>query len=261
MRSPKDSVATDARAFFLTRSPAEGAPELEPEDAAHARRVLRLTVGDSVIGLDGEGGRWPLRVTRSSGGSFEVAAAGDVRREPAPGTPGSPLPRIEVATCLPREKRAEAMLDRLVQLGAAAVCPLWCTRSQGALRELTESRLRRLQRVAREACKQCERAWLPSFGPTLPPTELLEARPGSPAALLDPDAKLSLLDWARDLPAGAGRGGPPVVLLVGPEGGFTGLERQDLVRLGATPVRLGPHVLRIETAAEAGLAGLALALG
>lgn len=236
-------------------------PELEPEDAAHARRVLRLGVGDPLVGLDGRGGRWPLRVTHASGGAFEIEATGEPDLEPGPGEPGGALPWIEVAVSLPREKRAEAMLDRLVQLGFAALTPLWCERSQGPLRELSETRSRRLQRTAREACKQCDRAWMPRVHPTCVPADLLAARPRGPVALLDPSAQETLLDWAGTLEPDVGTPETPLVLVVGPEGGFTTEERDDLLAQGARPVCLGPHTLRIETAAEAGLAGLILALG
>lgn len=261
----KESSATptpeEGRAFFLAVHPDRGVAELEPEDAAHARRVLRLGVGDTLVGLDGEGGRWPLRVSRSSGGSFEVEATGEPLQEPRPGELGAPLPWIELAVSLPREKRAEAMLDRLVQLGASALTPLWCERSQGPLRELSETRSRRLLRTAREACKQCGRSWLPILHPTCVPADLLGARPRGPVALLDPDAAESLLEWAREIEPGTGTEEAPLLLIVGPEGGFSEAERADLVAGGARPVGLGPHTLRIETAAEAGLAGLALALG
>jgi len=249
------------RSFFLAVRPDRGAPQLEPEDAAHARRVLRLGIGDALVGLDGEGGRWPLRVADVAGGAFEVEAAGQPQREPGPGEPGGRLPWIEVAVCLPREKRAEAMVDRLVQLGMAALTPLWAERSQGPLRPLGEGRVRRLRRIAREACKQADRAWMPVIHPTAAPADLLAERAGCPAALLDPDGPETLLEWAGTLDGTAGTPGRPLLLLIGPEGGLTAAERAELVARGARPVALGPHVLRIETAAEAALAGLVLALG
>ena len=86
-------------------------------------------MGDALIGLDGVGGAWPLVVSRAEPRAFEVELDGQPEREPAPGEEGAPLPWIEVCVPFPRGERAEAMVDRLVQLGTAAIRPLsaWAT--------------------------------------------------------------------------------------------------------------------------------------
>jgi 16S rRNA (uracil1498-N3)-methyltransferase len=245
-----------ARAFFLAATEEQGGPELYPEDAAHARRVLRLKPGDELTGLDGCGGRWPLRVASIEGGQLAVESAGAGTRDPAPGASGAPLPWIEVAVAVPKEKRAESMLDRLVQLGAAALTPLSAERAQAHQRELSAGRRRRFERIAREACKQCGRTWLPEIHAATTPEELLAARPEAALVLLDPRSGRSLLEWARELGPETGTRARPILLVIGPEGGLTEAERERLLGAGACPVRIAPHVLRIETAAEAALAGL-----
>jgi len=254
-----DAHSSDAsRTFFLAHT--EDEPELFPEDAAHARRVLRLREGALLTGLDGRGGRLPLRVTSTSEGSFQVAPAGPATREPAPGEPGARLPWIELAVAIPKEKRAETMLDRLIQLGLAALTPLAAERSQAHQRELSAGRRRRFERIAREACKQCGRSWLPEIHPARTPKELLEARAGASLALLAPRAGRPLHAWARELGPEAGTREHPIVLVVGPEGGLTSDEERALHEAGAQPLCIAPHVLRIETAAEAALAGLVQAV-
>jgi 16S rRNA (uracil1498-N3)-methyltransferase len=251
------------RAFFLRAAP-EGAapPELAEEERVHARRVLRLAEGDPLVGLDGRGGRWPLVVRRVEAGRLELALAGEPEREPPPGDPAAALPWIEVAVPLPRERRAEEMLDRLVQLGAAALVPLAAERTQGERRGLAPSRLGRLERIAREACKQCGRAWLPEIHAPRTLGAHLDLRAGAPLAVLDPRAPRSggLRSFAERLPPGSGTRERPIGLLVGPEGGFTPEELAAAARAGGVPIRLGPFVLRVETAAEAALAGLVQAL-
>ena len=121
--------------------------------------------------------------------------------------------------------------------------------------------------MLRESCKQCRRSWLPELGEPVTPLELVLARPGAPVALLDPQRGMGLDTWARSLELGPGvpgvtrdgGDGPgtrtrPVLLAVGPEGGFDPAEREAFHRKGATSVRVAPHVLRIETAAEAAMA-------
>jgi 16S rRNA (uracil1498-N3)-methyltransferase len=266
------------RAFFLAPDPSWAAdrsgagagdldgpprglldPRLSDEEQAHARRVLRLGPGDLLTGLDGLGGRHPLRVARVERGRLVLEPAGAPERDPAPGEPGAPLPWIEVATALPREKRAEALIDQLTQLGLAALTPLSAERTQGPRRELSDGRRRRLERAAREACKQCGRSWLPVLEEPRTTTDWLALRAGGPILLLDPAAGGRLADAAA-LEPDDGTRARPLSILVGPEGGFTPEEHAAALAAGARAVRLAPHVLRIETAAVAALAGLVQAL-
>ena len=145
--------------------------------------------------------------------------------------------------------------------------PLLCRRAGPASAALARRpgagapRRERLERVLREACKQSRRAWLPELQPPAGPAELAAElageRPARAVALLEPGAPLSLDTWVRALLAEGGSPASreqPLVLVVGPEGGLTEEERGALLEAGAGPVRLGPHVLRIETAAEAAVA-------
>lgn len=241
-------------AFFLA-SPVGTSPiRLDPEDERHATRVLRLAAGDALVGLDGRGARWPLCV-RSAGKALELEAADEPEHEPAPGAEGSDCPWFELAVAWPRRNRVEDMLGRLVQLGAAAVVPLVATHR--GPEAVPDSPPERWWRVAREACKQSGRAWLPVLGGATTPAAHAEARHDSPVALLDPRAGLSFDVWLRSIqpsPLGVGNSERPIVLVVGPEGGFDAAERAAWQERGATAVCLGPHVLRIETAAEAAMA-------
>ena len=238
------------RRFFLARAPmisGGGRPELLPEDREHALRVLRIGEGDRLVGLDGRGGSWPLVVRSVGRDRLELEAAGPGKVDPAPGEEGAALPWIEIAVPFPKGGRCEEMLDRLAQLGAASIAELACERSGP---RSTARASARAERVVREACKQCGRTWLP---------EIREEPSASPAdrLLLDPSAERSLASWIRP---GRWTSAHPLTVLVGPEGGFTEKERAAFVADGAVPVRLGPHTLRIETAAEAAMAILGSAL-
>ena len=251
MDPPAGPVGGHPRRFFLSRTPEEGEAELSPGEAGHALRVLRLGPGDEILGLDGRGRAWPLRIASTTGKRLSLVPAGPALVEPAPGEPGAPLPRIEVACPLPRAGRAEAMLDRLVQLGLTVLTPLVSERTAPGARRLAPNRLRRLDRVIAEACKQSRRAWRPKLSEPSTLAGLLEARPGAAVGLADPAAPADLAGWIRDL-WGEGRA-RPVLLIVGPEGGFSPDELGVLDAAGAFRFGLGPHVLRIETAAEAAL--------
>lgn len=239
-------------AFFL----AEGrADELEEEEAQHARKVLRLAVGDLLIGLDGAGLRRPLRVRALTKHGLLLEPAGEPEFEPAPGAEGSPLPWFELAIAWPRRNRVEDMVNRLVQLGVAAIRPLRA--EQRGPEDVPDEPPERVRRVAREAVKQSGRAWLPRF---LAPGTVLELA-ASPAArdfaVLDPRAGLPLDLWLRSInpsPADRGTEARPIGLLIGPEGGLSGAERRALIEASASLCWLAPFVLRIETAAEAAMA-------
>lgn len=248
------------RRFFLADPQKSGPPELASGDLEHALRVLRLRTGDRLVGLDGRGGSWPLEVASIARDRLTLASLGEPRRDPPPGGEGAPLPWIEVAVPWPKGGKVEEMLDRLTQLGAAAIAPLTCARAGLHSGELPANRRERLERVLREACKQSGRTWLPVLRDE-DPIEVASGR--IDAVLLDPGAERSLPQWIRGrIEASATRWSSerPLLVLVGPEGGFTAEERAALVARGAEPVRLGPHVLRVETAAEAAMAVLGAAL-
>lgn len=258
------------RRFFLAVTP-PARPELLPGDAEHARVVLRMVAGDRCVGLDGRGRSWPLRVTLADRKRIEVEASGDPTLENEPGEPGAALAWIEVAFAPPRGSRAEDLLDALVQLGAAALTPLVTERSTPFARGEGEGRRDRWERAAREACKQSGRTWMPEMSPALEFDAFLERLQASRAALvrLDPRAEATAGDVldsilprtsrpSHDESGGdgsrAGTRARPIVLAIGPEGGFSESEERRLDECGARAMRLAPHVLRIETAAQAALA-------
>ena len=260
MSPPRRDRAAPTRRFLLETTPAEGPPRLLPEETEHALRVLRVGVGDRIVGLDGRGHAWPLEVAVAERRHLELRALGDPVEEPPPGAPGATLPWIELHAPLPRGGRAEQMVDRLTQLGLSRLVPLVTARCAPHAREVTAARLEKLRRTAREAIKQCGRLWLP---------EIAEARPLEPATrasgtrlLLDERAGQSL---AELLSTTAGRGwwtqASPLVLFAGPEGGLAPAEVEGLRESGVEPVRLAPYTLRIETAAEAAVAVVANVTG
>ena len=192
---------------------------LEEDDRHHLERVLRLRPGDEVTVADGRGA-W-RRCALGHGGRLEPL--GDVAHEPRP------EPAVTIAFAVTKGERPELAVQKLTELGVDRIVAFHAHRSVARWEgERAERHLDRLRRVAREAAVQSRRSWLPEVAPLAALPALL-AGPG--VALADP------------------RGAPPSLdhptVVVGPEGGFTDGERA----LAAATVRLGPHVLRAETAA------------
>jgi 16S rRNA (uracil1498-N3)-methyltransferase len=214
---------------------------LDDEAGHHLSRVRRLRAGETVTAADGTGCWRPYAVARISPGAVDLHAQGAGVVEP------QLEPRLVVAFALTKAAKPDLAVQKLTELGVDGITllstrrsiPRWGTDRAGAA-------LHRLRRVAREAAVQCRRSRLPDVDGVLPVAEL-RGQPGIVVA--DPAG----VDVARLPPPPDGAW----LLVVGPEGGF---EDDELDALGppasSARLRLGPHVLRAETAAIAGAAVL-----
>jgi 16S rRNA (uracil1498-N3)-methyltransferase len=203
----------------------------------HLDHVRRLRAGDAVELRDGRGGAAEARWRTD--GRVELVAAPEL--SPPPAHP------LWLAVAPPRLPRLDWLVEKATELGVARLLLLDVAQAQ---REVRQARQARLQRKADAALLQCGRRHaLELDGPWTLERVLDLAAPapggGPPGAAL----------WLADPQAGAAppvpRPAGPLLALVGPEGGFTGAERQAALDAGARPVALGPHVLRVETAALA----------
>jgi 16S rRNA (uracil1498-N3)-methyltransferase len=216
--------------------------------AAHVQRVLRLAAGDELTLFNGDGHDYPSRIAGFGRGTVEVAVEGrgDAR-------PESPL-AVTLVQGIARSERMDLMVQKATELGVAAILPVTTARSVVRLdRDTRERKLAHWRGIAVAACEQCGRARIPTIG--VPAAR--SGRLGAPAAgtrfLLAPDAAVSLADAAR--------GEVSVEVLIGPEGGLEVDERDAALAAGFRACRLGPRVLRSETAAIAALAILQSAAG
>ena len=222
--------------FFTSVPPAGDRAILEGDEARHLTRVLRAKVGDAVALFDGKGREWPARVASIGRDRVELDA-GSPRTDDSPR--GIPL---TLAVALPKGDRQKWMVEKLTELGASRLVPLETTRG---VAEATASAQARLERVVIEACKQCGRNTLMEIASGRPLDRLLAEVPaGACVVIAHPGGRL--LDAAAMPPATT-----EVIALVGPEGGFTDEELTLAERAGAIRVSLGPHILRVETAAIA----------
>ena len=219
--------------------------ELPRELAHHLGRVLRLHDGATLSLFDGNGPLWLARLRIGSGPAIaEVIAAVEDDRE-------SPL-RVVLGQGLSSGDRMDITVQKAVELGVTGIAPLATARAVVKLSgERAERRREHWQRIAIAACEQCRRSVVPPVEPVRTLREWLVSLPaGAPKWLLCAHEGRRVADLPRPAEGATG------YLLAGPEGGFTEEERALVVSAGFVPVRLGPRVLRTETAAMTALAAM-----
>ncbi len=209
--------------------------------ANHIMRVLRLRAGDALTLFNGRGGEFAGSVEEFRRDSVLVGVhdARSVDRE-------SPL-SLTLAQGISRGERMDWILQKATELGASRIVPLFTERSVVRLDpKQAERKLHHWRAIAVAACEQSGRNRVPEVA--LPQgfhDFVADSEPQPTRLLLSPTGATGI----DQLPA-AGAG---VTVLIGPEGGLTEVEQESALRAGFTPVRIGPRVLRTETAAIAAL--------
>ncbi len=217
--------------------------ELPEPVARHAVRVLRLPPGAPVVLFDGRGGEYPAHIERIERDRVyaELAAWQEIERE-------SPL-AVTLVQALQAGDKMDFTIQKAVELGVRDIVPVESRRSVLRLAgERAAKRVAHWQGVVASACEQCGRNQVPLVAP-LEKLENWLARPANGALrlMLAPDAEQTL---ATIPPA------TEVQLLIGAEGGLDPQEVLAAKQAGFQSVRLGPRVLRTETAGLAALAAL-----
>lgn len=220
-----------------------------PESAAgHLLRVLRLGVGDACVLFNGDGFDYPARIVAAGKRDASVELG-------MPHAPGNESPlRIILLQAVARGEKMDWIVQKATELGVDAIMPVLSERSEVKLEgERAEKRIAHWRSVAASACEQSGRARLPTISA---PQRLADALAALPDAahrrVLDPDAEAVPLHIQA--PAS-------VVLAIGPEGGWSPRDLTQLRDAGFGGLRLGPRVLRTETAGIAAIAALQARFG
>ena len=232
-----------ARRRFFVNQVRSGFAEIAGESAQHLTRVLRVEKGQTFEITDNS--RVWLATVESARRDlvrFEIAEELD---------PGPPAPPVTLYLALIKFDRFEWAVEKATELGVTRVVPVAAVRSERGLYEGGQKRVERWRRIAHEASEQSRRLRVPEVDA---PTRMNKA--------LSDDSTHRF--WCDERPgaeplADAFRPRPDdsVALLIGPEGGWTGPEREQFGASGWLGVSLGPLVLRAETAVCAALAVVA----
>lgn len=254
------------RRFFVPELGAVGARLALPASVRRHVAVLRLEPGDEIVLFDGSGRQARARLD------------GDVADVHAIETATDPRARVVLVQAMPKGTKSDDVVRMATELGAHAI---HFAHSDHAVARPDDARgskkASRWQRIAEEAARQCERATVPDVQAPAPLLEVCArapheatrlvawARGGRPLAEVLNELRPRTLDTnSADVERAADTREPAVRetwIAVGPEGGFSDAELDALDRLGFARVTLGPHVLRVDTAALAALAQIAALLG
>lgn len=218
--------------------------EVAGETSHYLKTVLRLRKGWKLIVFDGEGHECPA-IVETFGRDSTTLRLGN----PATINRESPL-EVRLALGISRGERMDLAIQKAVELGVTRITPLLTEFCVVRLdEEKKEIRLAHWQRVIRSALEQCGRNSMPVIDqPLLFDDWLVSRERVAQEVLLDPAGESSLMSL-RPNPA-------QITLLIGPEGGLSTPERERAISSGLTPVRLGPRVLRTETAVIAALSAV-----
>ena len=220
--------------------------ELPAQASAHLTRVLRLEPGAPLTLFNGAGGEYAATLLPANGKHVHarITRHDSIERE-------SPL-AVTLLQGIARGERMDLIVQKATELGVARVVPVLAERSVVKLDAKQRERKREhWQAIANSACEQCGRNRVPEIGAPLPLGDSLAGLAGdSRRFLLAADGDDALAQLAAD---GARQ---PVVVLIGPEGGLADNEQEFARAHGFVACRLGPRVMRTETAGLAALAVL-----
>jgi len=205
----------------------------------HISRVLRLGPGDRVTLFDGEGNEYPACIKRLSSNRIFFSLV----EEPT-STSKEPSLRIILGAALLKSSRFEWLLQKATELGVSEIVPFYSGRVVPQWEESrTRTRQSRWEKIISEAAKQCGRGKIPKIhGPRSFEQILGEEFDGATKIFLWEREETKSLEDALE------KSFPAVFALVGPEGGFSRQEAARAQEAGFRPVRLGPRILRAETA-------------
>ncbi|UCR82219.1 16S rRNA (uracil(1498)-N(3))-methyltransferase [Pseudomonas chlororaphis subsp. aurantiaca] len=225
--------------FFIDAPLSLGEHELPEAQAHYIGRVLRMAEGDALQLFDGSGNEFRGKLLEV--GKKRVVVQLD---ESFAGQVESPL-QIHLGQGLSRGERMDWAIQKATELGVNEITPIFSERCEVRLKdERADKRLAHWRQVAASACEQCGRSRVPVIHPPVLLADWIKQTQADLKLVLHPVAE-PLVSHAK--PA-------TLAFLIGPEGGLSDAEVDQAQATGFLPARLGPRVLRTETAPVVALA-------
>ena len=223
--------------IFVDQQLQEGKALMLPDEAAHhVARVLRLRTGHALILFDGRGGEYEAEISSVEKRFVEVLINEyrEVDKE-------SPI-RITLVQGISRGQKMDFILQKAVELGVERIVPVMTEHGNVRLDDQRQQKkIGHWQGVIVGACEQSGRNKIPELVAPIGFDEWLSLDSGVTKLIMNPESGVSLAKLSK--PKGS------VVVLVGPEGGFSDDEIKKAGAAGYQDINIGPRILRTETAA------------
>ena len=230
-----------ARRFFLEGVRARGeSVEIHGSDAHKIVNVLRLRTGDAITAIDSGGTVFEASLS-VEGGRVHVVLGAIETTAPIPSL------RIDVAQGLPKAQKMDFIIEKLTELGVRTIWPLASERA--IARDVGDAKLSRWERLAKSAAQQSGRTDVPTVAKPIALPELIQHFDEYDCVLIPWEAAPQ--DALRDRLPALLSGVERLLIVIGPEGGFSHGEIEKATAGGAHPISLGSRILRTETAALA----------
>ena len=233
--------------FFISPDQVSGNTiMLAGEDVHHITMVMRMKAGDELLLCDGKGTEYAVKIADISRSDVKTEIISQSKKE-------LPFLRITLGQGLPKSDKMDWIVQKATELGVVAIAPLVTERTIVKIRD-EEKRIGRWQKIAREAAMQSNRTDIPRVEPLRSFRDFIASlAPASPTPVPRP---LLLLPWEEGTEPiknilRQNPGAQDIVVLIGPEGGFSSAEAKAAQDKDFHLVSLGPNILRTETAAVA----------
>lgn len=212
------------------------------DQARYVGRVLRLRTGDALTVFDGSGGEYSATINKVTKQELLLNVDEYFSRDAE-----SPL-RLRLVQGISRGDRMDIVVQKATELGVHRISPVFTDHSVVRLEpDRAAKRRAHWQKIAQSACEQCRRNIVPVVDAPQSLVDWFAENAGSPGMQV-----ILRADAADAMPA-IDLQGDDLAILIGPEGGFSNSEYESAVAAGLRAVRLGPRVMRTETAALATL--------
>ncbi len=238
-----------ARLFVDLELKTDQLVKLPDEPAHHLLRVLRAQSGDTVTLFNNHGGEYSCRIENADKRTAELRILEFLDLESE-----SPL-HITLAQGISRGERMDYTLQKAVEMGVNRIIPIITERTNVKLKaDRMEKRLRHWQGIITSACEQCGRNRLPDLAAITSFHSLIANAQYSQTIILDSDGVPGFQNMLAPFPQG-------ILIVAGPEGGFSPEETRSARDHDFSCIRLGPRILRTETAALAAISSLQTLFG
>lgn len=216
------------------------------DELHHISRVMRYTAGDRVIACNGVGQALIVEFTQVNKDEATARVVEEL-------TENRELPvEITLAQGLAKGEKMDMIVQKATEMGATRIIPFTSSRTIVKLNDKKESnRIVRWQKIAKEAAEQAHRNLVPEISEVITYKELLKVGQDYDLALIayEQEQQQKLSDHLNNHSTGS-----KILVVIGPEGGFSEEEVSQAVNNGINSVSLGKRILRTETAGISGLA-------